>query len=175
LFFALAAVAPSNTNWQVTATDLATPEIEEGFHKAEEKMAELRREMPHQAPRVMFVLMPVFALTTWAFYRNAQPYYVPHLYYSIHFHAFAFLIFAVATALKFGGRVGNATGGVLSLAVFAYHYVALRRTFGGTRAQVAWKGTAILVIYLLMLVSVFAAVLYFVIRSALSGIRLHPA
>jgi hypothetical protein len=175
LFFAVMAVAPSNANWQVTADDVSAPGAQEALHTAQEKMAEIRRDLPHQAPRVMFVLMPVFALTTWAFYRRAQPYYVPHLYYSIHFHAFVFLVFAVGKLLAFGGTVGNAIGQLLALVVFPYHYVALRRTFGGTRAQTAWKGTAIVVVYLLLLVSAFAALLLYLIRSAISGVDLHPS
>jgi hypothetical protein len=175
LFFALAAVAPSSNNFKVKATDAPTPEVEEMLHKAEERMTELRREMPHQVPRLMFVLLPVFALTTWAFYHRAQSYYVPHLYYAIHFHSFVFLTFAVATVLKFGGAIGSGIGGVLALTVFPYHYMALRRTFGGSRVQVAWKGTTILVIYLLVLVSIFTAALYFVIRLAIADAHLHAS
>jgi hypothetical protein len=138
-------------------------------------MNELRRELPHQAPRVMFVLMPAFALMTWAFYRPAQPYYVPHLYYAIHFHAFVFLVFAVARALAFGGVAGNIAGSVLSLVVFPYHYLGLRRTFGGTRNEVAWKGSAILVVYLLMLAAIFVLAMFIVVRSAIGAAHLHTS
>jgi hypothetical protein len=53
------------------------------------------RAIVHNFPRVMFVLMPGFGLLTWVLYRKARPFYAAHLYYSIHFHAFAFLAFTL--------------------------------------------------------------------------------
>jgi uncharacterized membrane protein len=176
LYFALATLAPGpNAKWQVTATDVPTPEVREAIEKVSERMADLRREMPHEAPKVMFVLMPTFALLTWSFYRKAEPYYVPHLYYSIHFHAFTFLVFAIAEALSFGGRIAEGAGAVLSFAVVPYHYIGLRRVFGGTRTQVAWKGTAILVSYALILGLIMISILALVLRSALAGTNLHAS
>ena len=78
----------------------------------------------------MFVLMPVFGLMSWGFFRRAQPYYVPHLYYAIHFHAFVFLMLATRVAFAFGGHRGESVGGLFPLAIGPYHYIALRRVFG---------------------------------------------
>ena len=177
LYFALAALgAGPSADWKVTSRDAPTPEVREAIEKVREKMDELRRELPHQVPRLMFLLMPTFALFTWVFYRRAQPYYVPHLYYSIHFHAFLFLLFAVATAIGRAGTVGEVAGGTLGLAMFPYHYVALRRVFGGTKTQTAWKGTAIAVLYSLLLGLIWLAVLYWlVVRPAIGDRLLHPS
>jgi hypothetical protein len=170
LYFAISAVAPApNARWEVTADDAPTPEIQEALDRARERMDELRGEMSHQAPRAMFILMPVFAFTTWTLYRRSQPYYVPHLYYAIHFHAFVFLVFAAATALAFGGMAGNIAGSILTLVVFPYHYLGLRRTFGGTRNEVAWKGSAILVAYLLVFVVILAVMIFLIIHSAVGA------
>ena len=78
-----------------------------------------------------------------------SPYYVPHLYYAIHFHAFVFLMLAIRVALSFGGRIAKRSGTLFPLTIVPYHYIALRRVFGGTRWQVAWKGTLIALAYTL--------------------------
>ena len=149
LFFALAVVVPGGrqrfvraeasetTGAPVTPADLAAAE-----RFGETLLANL--------PRAVFVLMPVFALITWAFYRRQERFYVPHLYHSIHFHAFAFLMLAVSLPLELGGKVGRDVGGLLVLATVPYHYLSLRRVFGGSRRATAVKGTAVGVIYLAM-------------------------
>jgi len=173
VYFALMAVAPApNARFEVTADDIRTPEQREAIERVQERMREFRAEFPHQMPRVLFVLMPLFALTTWTFYRSRQPYYIPHLYYSIHLHSFAFLVLASGRLLAFGGRLANALGDLLILAIFAYHYVALRRAFGGTGKEVAWKGTATLLLYLLLIVAVFTILLIIWVRWV-AGTDLH--
>jgi hypothetical protein len=175
LYFALAAIAPSDAKFEVTATDVPSPEVEEVIRRAEKAMEDLREKITHYAPRAMFLLLPLFALLTWRFYRSAQPFYVPHVYYALHFHAFVFLVFAVAKMCQFGGTVGDAVGGVLALLVIPYHYVSLRRVFGGSRGQVAWKGTATMLIYTLTIAAIFLAVLAAQIKSIIAGARLHSS
>jgi hypothetical protein len=41
----------------------------------------------------------------------------------------------------------------LPFAIFAYHCPSLRRVFGGSRRQVAWKGTLIWFAYLVVVVT----------------------
>jgi hypothetical protein len=175
VYFALVAIAPApNAKFEVTAEDIRTPEQREAIERVQERMREFRSEFPHQVPRVLFVLMPLFALTTWTFYGTRQPYYIPHLYYSIHFHTFVFLVLAVGKLFAFGGRAGDAIGTVLTLVIFPYHYVALRRAFGGTRAEVGWKGTATLLLYLLAVAGVFIVLLK-VWLTWVTGTDLHPS
>ena len=106
--------------------------------------------------------MPVFAGLTWLFYRREQPYYIPHLYYAIHFHAVVFLVLAVALLV---GMAGKGAGGVLFLVVFPYHYIALRRVFGGSRWRSVAKGTAIGVLYVVILALAMYALARVTIQS----------
>ena len=175
VYFALSAVAPSKAKFEVTATDVPSPELEEVVRRTAEAMQDLREKIIHYAPRAMFLLLPLFALLTWRFYKSAQPYYVPHLYYALHFHAFAFLVFAVAKACEFAGSVGEPIGGILALLVVPYHYLALRRVFGGSRAQVAWKGTATLLLYTLTIAGIFVALLAIQIKAIIAGTKLHAS
>jgi hypothetical protein len=83
IFFALAAVAPKAERPVIT---ISRVNGEAGL--APERAIELRREataraneaLVHNLPRVMFLLMPVFGLLTWMFYRKAQRFYAAHLY-----------------------------------------------------------------------------------------------
>ena len=168
LFFALAAWTRSPfINIQLTKNDIADSAQREATQQAiVARLEHLRDEMTHNTPRAMFVLMPVFGLLSWGCYRRSQPYYVPHLYYAIHFHAFVFLMFAIKEGFSFGGRVGDAIGGLFPLVIAPYHYLALRRVFGGTRWQVAWKGTLIALLYSAIILAIMLAVLFITMKSA---------
>jgi Protein of unknown function (DUF3667) len=178
VFFALAAWTRSPfIDVHLTKDDIADSAEREATQQAiVARLEHLRDEMTHNTPRAMFVLMPVFGLLSWACYRRSQPYYVPHLYYAIHFHAFVFLMFAIKEGCSFGGRVGDAVGGVFPLTIVPYHYLALRRVFGGTRWQVAWKGTLIALLYSAIILSIMVALLVITMKSAGSSMtpkRLH--
>lgn len=45
-----------------------------------------------QAPRVMFVLLPIFSLLLFAFFWGRRRYYVEHFVFALHFHAFAYIL-----------------------------------------------------------------------------------
>lgn len=77
------------------------------------------------APRGTFLLVPCFALLTWAFYRRQQRYYVPHFYYALHFHSFAFLLLSVVAFLPQLGLVGRLLAQSSSLWLLAYHFIGL--------------------------------------------------
>jgi hypothetical protein len=148
LFFALAAIVPGARQSYVRGESGAagTPPTPADLAAAES----LGDAVFANLPRAVFLLMPVFALLTWAFYRRQERFYVPHLYHSIHFHAFAFLMLAVAVPFELGGKVGRDLGGLFVLAAVPYHYLSLRRVFGGSRLATAVKGTAVGLIYLVI-------------------------
>jgi hypothetical protein len=171
LFFAVASVAPETV---ITVTERDKKEAgEEALKRSEQVIREVGERFVHDMPRAMFVVMPAFGLLTWMFYRKAQPYYIPHLYYSVHLHAFGFLVLAVAALCTFAGPYGNGVGKTLRLVLFPYHYIALRRVFGGTRRQTAWKGTLIGVLYVVVLLSAFLVLFFLVLRTAPAS--LHPS
>jgi len=171
LFFALAAWNRSPfINIQLTKNDIQDSAQRQTAQKETvARLEHLRDEMQHNTPRAMFVLMPVFGLLTWALFRRAQPYYVPHLYYAIHFHAFVFLMLAMRVALSFDGRGGEVIGGLFPLTIGPYHYIALRRVFGGTRWQIAWKGTTLALTYVALILAIMVALLIMTMRTATLG------
>ena len=167
LFFALSAwTASPFINVRLTKNDIDNSAEREAVQKEViARLEHLRDEMTHNTPRAMFVLMPVFGLLTWGCYRRAQPFFLPHLYYGIHFHAFVFLMLAVKVGFSFAGRIGDVIGGLFPLTIVPYHYLALRRVFGGTRWQVAWKGTAIVLAYTLLIAAIMITLLVMTMRT----------
>jgi len=152
IFFALAAVAPRTDRPFFTVSHARG---ETGLDP--ERVRELRRDatdkandaIVHNLPRVMFGLMPVFGLLTWLFYRRRQPFYAAHLYYSIHFHSYVFLLLTAAIGLRplMGSRGGTALPVIL---IGICHFAGLRRVFGGSKWSMAWKGALIALVYCLL-------------------------
>ena len=115
-------------------------------------------------PRLVFVLMPAFALLTLVFYRRTQPHFAAHLYYALHAHAFAFLVFAVLVLFRNLGTVVRGTADVLGVVwLVAYYYVSLRRVYGESWARTIGKGTAIGVLYVAVIVMSLLALFNFIV------------
>ncbi|HET8772216.1 MAG TPA: DUF3667 domain-containing protein [Thermoanaerobaculia bacterium] len=149
IFFTLAAILPRGLENAVKVRSgkelQGDTELERrlatGIRKAEQDTTVISNAVLHHLPKIMFLLMPVFALIIWAFYRKQQRFYIPHLYYSVHFHAFVFLVMSVFVAVN---RIGlpRPAAAVLVLTVIPYHFIALRRVYGGSRGITLAKGFA---------------------------------
>lgn len=173
LFFALAATFPSATGgkFKVGLTP-ATPgeqrsEFRQRLETATRKVGQqgIGEAVMHNLPRSMFVLMPLFGVLTWAFYRRDQRYYVAHLYYAIHFHAFVFLVLSVALLFSLAGPAGRVVGALLFWSILPYHFIALRRAFGGSRWATFWKGLSIGAIYWFLLLAAILIVALLVLLA----------
>jgi hypothetical protein len=148
VFFALAALAPVDERPFFRITPGSNSGI--GFENPEqlrEQTIEANRAIVHGIPRAMFLLMPVFALGTWVLYRKSRRFYAAHLYYSIHFHAFAFLALTVMAALRFAHGAVASVASLIPLLLWVYQYLSLRRVFGGSWRATVLKGTLLNVAY----------------------------
>ena len=174
LFFALVAFQPRALQSVVSITRTQTaapgPKLRVGRpveqQQDEALKAKFGETLMHTLPRTMFVLMPFFGLLTWLFYRKTEPYYVAHLYYAIHFHAFIFAAFIVFVLCVLTGRYGKNVGTVALLAIPVYHYMALKHVFGGSRLRTALAGSAIGVMYWMTIGAVLIGNFVWVLRSA---------
>jgi len=83
----------------------------------------------HNIPRAMFVFLPLLAAVMKLMYWRPKRYYVEHLLFLVHNHAFVFLAFAIM-ALAFNIPVAGEhlgwLGGVIWLYVFYYIFRAMR-------------------------------------------------
>jgi hypothetical protein len=133
-----------------------------GFESERELQKALQHARSQWAPRVMFVLVPLFAWLVHRAYRRTGRNYPQHLYFALHVHAAWFVAGAIAAA---AGLVSwplfRQAVDALALAYAGIYVVlALRKAYGGT----AWQavGRAVLVVggyWIAVIVATLAIVL----------------
>ncbi len=88
----------------------------------------------HNLPRAMFIFLPALALVMKAMYRRPRRYYVEHLLFFVHNHAFVFLAFGLlALITRFVPVVENGLTSIVQLYVAYYLFVSMRQVYGQGR------------------------------------------
>lgn len=152
---------------RVTTPANVDDRLERGARELERKPDELRREISQALGKAMFLLMPLFAALLLLFYRKQQRYYVPHLYFSVHYHAFSFLLLSCVSLLLATKVAALAmVGSVLQLGLMVYLVLALRRVYGGTTAVTLAKTAGIVASYLVMLIATMAGIVMYSLYRA---------
>jgi hypothetical protein len=115
----------------------------------------IEQNLQHTIPKIMFVLLPLFALFTGWFYSRKKYYYVQHAFFSIHYHSFVFLLFLV---VLLAGKVISSdkvniilTVGAIAVA-FVYLVAGLMRMYGQSLWLSLGKAMAICLLYLVSIV-----------------------
>ncbi len=110
----------------------------------------LGRAFLANAPKMMFVLLPVFALLMLPFWWRPRRLYVEHLVFALHTHAFLFSAFSLLLVLAaIGGRLAWLATPVLLLSfalwswLLAYPWLAMRRRYGQSRLVTSLKFLAL--------------------------------
>jgi hypothetical protein len=89
----------------------------------------------HNLSRAMFVFLPALALVMKVMYRRPRHYYVEHLLFFLHNHAFGFLVFALLSLMT--RFVPSSIGNLLTLGVLLYVpyylFVSMRQVYGQGR------------------------------------------
>ena len=100
-------------------------------------------------PKVMFILLPLFALLTSMAWRKAAPHYPAHLYFALHEHAAGFGALTIGKLATLGGNITlDIAAGVTALLYIAWHaFRASRVVFGGSFGATVLKFTAVAMIY----------------------------
>lgn len=102
-------------------------------------------------PRLMFVLLPVFALLMKAFY--FQRLYFDHLIFSIHLHTAAYLVLALLLPLEnlANQHIGLLIAQVVLFTYFlAYFVIAVRRVYESSWLVTALKSGWVLLGYMIV-------------------------
>jgi Protein of unknown function (DUF3667) len=94
------------------------------LHKACAKISEdggreLARTVAHNIPKAMFVFLPLLALAMKPLYWRPKRYYVEHLLFLVHNHAFVFLVLSLLALLELIPVVGQHLG-VVKFAAWTY-------------------------------------------------------
>ena len=139
--------------------------LERYFHKKQyawkEKGGENSKEMieegvKHNAPKMMFLLLPLFALMLKiSFYKNKK-FYVEHLIYSFHFHCFLFLFLTVVMLLKMATPdtwlgVDKFINWACVLGIWWYFYRSLRVVYKRSTLRTITKSIGLFFSYMLAL------------------------
>lgn len=98
----------------------------------------------HNAPKMMFLLLPIFAIILRITFWKNKKFYVEHLIYSFHFHCFLFLFLTVIMLLKMAVPGGwKSFDDSLDMFAFAaiawYFYKSLREVYHRTPGRTIAK------------------------------------
>lgn len=109
----------------------------------------------HSIPKIMFVLLPVFALFVYLLHNKKKYYYTQHLIYSVHIHSFLFFLLLILTlfSLLSAGKIWD------SIIVFAtwiipfiYLTISLRNVYQQSYGWAVFKAFILLLLYTVILV-----------------------
>jgi len=111
-------------------------------------------------PKVLFFLIPVFALLLKLLYLLRKRYYSEHLVFALHYHSVVFLNLLAVVLLAMGARAAPAiaatalrwVAGVVGAWTALYLFPALRTAYADTWPRTVWRGSALMVLYVIALV-----------------------
>lgn len=115
----------------------------------------IEQNLQHTIPKIMFVLLPLFALFTGWFYSRKKYYYVQHAIFSIHYHSFVFLLFlgvVLIDKLIFGGWAEIYLVLGADIMAFVYLVAALMGMYGQSLWLSLGKAIAIGLLYLVSII-----------------------
>ena len=133
------------------------------------------RNLYDNIPIALIVLLPIMAFVLKLLYPLSRRYYVEHLLFFVHFHAFLFLILTLQILI---GRlnallptpevIGTLIIVAASFYVPVYLFVAMRRVYGQGRLVTAFK-------YIVLSVSYFAGLTVTMLGAALMAVAAFSA
>jgi hypothetical protein len=136
------------------------------LRRAVEDPGGFKRRLLETMPRMLFVLLPIFAGIVALFYRGRK--YPEHLYFAIHLHAFIFLALATAALVKFTQipLLVAAAGLIVVVWIPVYATRAFRRVYGGSLSRTLMKELAIGAMYCVAAAIGFTVMIYWVSIAA---------
>jgi len=115
----------------------------------------LDENFEHSLPKIMFVLLPLFALLTGLFYSRKKYYYAQHVIFSVHFHCFMFLVFILITGInRIFPKIDDLVFLILPALIVIYTYlsVALKNMYHNSLIISFIKAAGIGLLYIISLV-----------------------
>jgi hypothetical protein len=108
--------------------------------------AYFRDYLLNKASILMFFMLPIFALLLKLFYIRRKRYYVEHLTFSLHIHAFAFLILLLMMAVE---KIWSSDWivNIAFLSIMVYGVVAAKKVYKQSWLKTAFKGFILFIPY----------------------------
>lgn len=135
--------------------------IAAAMHRLDADPGALNEPMTVWIPRMLFLLLPLFALLLRAFFSGTRQnfYFVDHLVFSLDLHSFAFVLLMVMVALT-GIRPDMHVGMLLFVVLAIYFLLALRRFYRQSWIRTGLKGIGIAATYSVLLSAVLCAAVF---------------
>lgn len=130
---------------------------------------ELAKSVVHNVPRAMFIFLPIIALVMKLMYWRPKRYYVEHLLFLIHNHAFVFLLLIPLVLIARISYVGDYVGWLIFASIVYmiwYVYRGMRNFYQQRRALTLTKYFMLGFSYMIMTLTMFLLV---AIYSAMIG------
>jgi hypothetical protein len=139
----------SDFEWRVRSMDC----------RSDRDPAAFERAMRQNMPRMMFVMLPVYAAILGLFFRG--PTFPEHLYFALHLHAFVFLALLLERLGDVwpGGKWDGRLGFALVVWVVVYSVAALRRVYGRGRGSTIARSVGVAAVYAFVFVLALIALL----------------
>jgi hypothetical protein len=148
------------------------PRLREACRKIVADSKSFGRAVYENIPKMMFIFLPLIAALMFALYLGSGRYYVEHLLFFVHFHAFFFLGgLAIVIADRMAGwlpglsAVFKAVEGLLTAALVLYVpyylYRAMRRVYGQGRAVTLVKYSLLCIGYLVFMALTAVGLLFY--------------
>ncbi|MDQ7948610.1 MAG: DUF3667 domain-containing protein [Pedobacter sp.] len=122
-------------------------------------------DLSHNVPKMMFLILPIFALILKLVYIRKKRYYYEHLIYSFHVHAALFLAFVLIALLKWlFGLVYNISEWLILIYMIYmiwYIYRSLRTFYGSSRWITLLKLFFLFICYNFVLILGFLVIIAF--------------
>lgn len=109
-----------------------------------QKISEVVLEgLKHYTPKMMFLLLPLFALLLRIVFWKNKKFYVEHLIYSFHFHCFLFLFLSIIMLIKLlfpqSWDVGGYLDFIATIVIIWYSYQSLRVVYQRSKGRTITK------------------------------------
>jgi hypothetical protein len=115
--------------------------------------------LEHTASKLIFLLIPVFAALMKLFYLRRKRLYFEHLIFSLHLHAFIFLLFILYLLIELMFPVNLF---YIALIILAYGFMALKKYYGQSFGKSMAKMALISLSYLVIGLPLFVMLLILV-------------
>lgn len=138
----------------------APPLMRPLMRKAIDEPNAIREGMWTWMPRMLFLLIPMYAGILMLFYRRRH--YPEHLYFAIHLHAFVFIALLLSGLAKFAPAavVSAIVSPVVALWIVGYSVLAMRRVYGGSIGGTVLKGVGIMLLYSMIALPMIGAAVF---------------
>ncbi|RAJ02323.1 uncharacterized protein DUF3667 [Chitinophaga skermanii] len=109
----------------------------------------------HNLSKVMFFLLPLFALILKLFYDRKRFLYIDHAIFALHYHCFVFLVMLIAALGNHFLHVEFFTT-IAVIVIPLYLLISLHTVYGGTWSKAFWKAVGITFLYIMVISLVLA-------------------